>query len=449
MLTERRLETRDILRKTARVAVPAFFASALAFGMNLINYMLLALFQNYHSIAAYGIVSAYTTLAAGIFMPIASAAGSVLERAQGSPDPYRKQQIINTALLTAFLVGVASTVFAILIAPGYVWQVVTPEEIKEMTTLFLQLFSVNFIPIIYYGVTTNILMKTGAPQGPILAEVSALVLHVSFGYIFVGLFDMGIYGCAISAILSQWIAALVNTHLILQQRRQTPIRAPIRIHRDILKELVLEKWPAVFAAILGGIFAIFLQYYIDDLGVVTIAGFTLFFLFQEALFLPFRGFTSAARSLSSDHVDDPTTLGLNRTINPLLIVSGIYALFLIPLSRVIGPPIILFLSHHDADVTDVAMRLVNLVSWFYFFFAVSTILSAVLEGMGRDTAVMRSNIFFNFIVRFVILVLASEVIQGGESIVLCFPASWAISAGALAVYYYVNFSRGANEKYSL
>lgn len=448
-LTERRLETRDILRRALRIAVPAFLASVLAFGMNLINFILLALFQDYHSTAAYGIVSAYTTLAAGILMPFATATGYVFERAMDSPDPFRKQKVVNTAMLSAVAVGAFSTLFAVLIAPAYIWQVVTPEEIKEMTTNFLRLFSVNFIPIIYFGVTTNILMRAGQPQGPILAEISAVMLHLGFGYIFVGMFDTGIYGCAVSAILSQSTAALINTHLILQQRRREPVRVPVRIHRDILKELVLKERPAIFTAFLGGIFMIFLQFYIDELGVVSIAGFTLFFLFQDFLFLPLRAITSAARSLSSDHVDDPDTIGLIRSFNPLIAVAIVYAVLLIPMAKLIGPPIFMFLSHYDPGATVVAMRLVNLVTSFYFFYAISLVISSSLQGLGRDKAVMQFNIWFNYVIRFLVLVLAAQFIQGDESIVLCYPASWAIAAGAMAIYYFVNFSKGSNEKYSL
>ena len=448
-LTERRLEIRDTLRKAWRIAFPAFMASLLAFGMNLINYILLALFQDYRSIAAYGIVSAYTTLAAGIFMPIAAATGFVLERTIQSNDPYREQEVVNTAMLSAVLVGVLSTVFAVLIAPAYAWQVVTPEEIKEMTIRFLRLFSVNFIPIIYFGVTTNILMRADDPKAPILAEISAIALHISFGYIFVGLFKMGIYGCAFSAILSQSIAALINTHLILQKRRRTPVRVPVRIHWNIVKELFLEERPAVFTAILGGIFAIFLQYFIDELGVVSIAGFTLFFLFQEFLFLPFKGFISSARNLAAAQKDDGITPRLRRTLDAILVIGILYGLILIPESKLIGPPIFMFLSHYDPNVTVIAMRLVNLLSSFYFFCPIIFVISAGLEGLGRNRLVMGFNIGFDYVIRFLILVLAANLIQGELSIVLCYPFSWAISAGAFGIYFFATFSGSSRDKYSL
>ena len=448
-LTERRLQSRDTLRRGARIALPVFFSTLLTYGMNLINYIYLAAFQDYRSIAAYGIVAAYTTLAAGIFMPLAAATGAVLERETNSADPYRKQDIINTTMLLAVLVGVLSTIFAVLIAPGYIWQVLTPAEIKEMTTTFLRLFSVNFIPIIYFGVTTTILIQQGNPVAPILAEISALALHAGFGYIFVGMFDMGIYGCAASAILSQTVAALVNTHLILQLRRATPARSPVRINKEIVREVYQEQKPALFVALLGGVFMIFLQYYIDDLGLETIAGFTLFFLFQDFLFLPFRGMSSSVRSLSAEHINDDDTLGLIRTFNPQIIVAILYAIALIPVTKLIGPPIFMVFSHFNADVTVVAMKLVDLVSSYYFFYAISTLLSASLEGLGRKQAAMRFNVGFNYVVRFLVLVLAAEVIQGGESIAFCYPASWAISAGALAIYYYINYSKGNSIKYSI
>ena len=56
VLTERRLQARDIRRNVFRLALPAFMSSSLVFGMNLLNYIIMALFCDYNSIATYGIV---------------------------------------------------------------------------------------------------------------------------------------------------------------------------------------------------------------------------------------------------------------------------------------------------------------------------------------------------------------------------------------------------------
>ncbi|MDO5452756.1 MAG: hypothetical protein Q4F20_03330, partial [Eubacteriales bacterium] len=56
-LTERRLRVRDVMRRVLLMAVPAFMSSLLVFLMNLLNYIILALFSDYTSIASYGIVS--------------------------------------------------------------------------------------------------------------------------------------------------------------------------------------------------------------------------------------------------------------------------------------------------------------------------------------------------------------------------------------------------------
>lgn len=445
-LTERHLEVRDILRRVALLAVPAFMSSLLVYGMNLLNYIILAAYSDYTSIASYGIVSSYTNLAAGFFVPVSMGAGYMLERAQKAGDGYKFQTVINSTILISILFGLISTLFAYLIAPAYIWQVVTPEEIKGQTTMFLRFFSFTFVPILCFSVTTTVLIRAGERTAPILAEISALALHASFSYIFVGLFGWDIRGIAISAIVSQIIGALINTHQVVQLRQKSIVRPPIRIDWDIIKELGREERTVIATAALGGVVAIFLQYFIDELGIPTIAGFALFFLFQDLLFIPIHALRSPARTLSPEYLGRDGNDGLIRVMNPILIVASIYSILLIPITRLIGPPLFMMFSH-DPGVTTVAMRLVNLVSSYYLFYAVSTLLSSSLEGLGKKALTMNLNIGFNYFIRLLVLILAAMLIQGDESIAICYPVSWALATAGLGVYYFAAYSK--TRKYSI
>ncbi len=433
-LSERRLRVRDVMRSVLLMAVPAFMSSLLIYLMNLLNYIILALFSDYTSIASYGIVASYTNLAAGFFVPISMGTGYMLQRALKAGDAHKAQSVIDTMILITVPIGLFSILFAYLIAPGYIWQVVTPEEIKASTTMFLRFFSLTFLPILYFSVTTSVLIQSGERTIPILAEISALALHGSFSYIFVGLFNWDIRGIAISAIVSQIIASLINTHQILVVRRKSIARPPLRIDRSIVRKLAKEERGLIAIAFLGGVFAIFLQFYIDGLGIPTIAGFTLFFLFQDLYHQP----PIDAEALYND--------ALIEIMNPLLVLAIGYSLLLIPLTRLIGPPLFLMFSH-DPEVTAVGMRLVNMVSSYYIFYAVSTLLTSSLEGLGKKTLLTIFNIGFNFVARILVLILAAMLIQGDESIAICYPVSWALCTAGIGVYYFATYSRTG--KYSL
>ncbi|MBQ8083486.1 MAG: polysaccharide biosynthesis C-terminal domain-containing protein [Clostridia bacterium] len=445
-LTERRLEMRDIMRRVGKMAVPAFMSSLLVYLMNLLNYVILAAFTDYTSIASYGIVSSYTNLSAGFFVPLSLGTGYLLERTRKENDPYKTQNVINSVSLFSLLIGIGIAIFGFFIAPAYVWQVVTPEEIKDATTMFLRFFSFTYVPILYFSITTTVLIHLGERTAPIMAEVSALALHASFSYIFVGLFDWDIRGIAISAIIAQIIGSLINTHQLVQQMRKFMARPPVRIDWSVIRELAKEERTVVFTAVLGGVFVIFLQFFIDELGVRTIAGFALFFLFQDLLFIPIHALRTPARTLSAEYYEQGGNNSLLQVINPMIILSILYSILLIPVTRLIGPPIFMLFSH-DPEVTTVAMRLVNLVAGYYIFYAVSTLLTSSLEGLGKKTLTMGINIGFNYFSRFLVLIFAAMLIQGDESIAICYPVSWALCTAALGVYYFATYSK--SRKYSI
>lgn len=447
-LTEELLEVRDVLRKTVQTAMPALLSSLVVFGMNFLNYIMMAIFLDYKYIASYGIVYAYTTLSAGMFLPLVAGTAYLLEKARKEKDPYKVQKVISTSMILSVIIGIGSTVFAILITPGYIWQVWTPEEIKVVTSTFLRYFSFTFTPILYFGVTTIILIQSGERTGPILAEISALALHASFSYIFVGLFDWDIRGSAISAIVAQSAAGLINTYLVLRLRKDAGGTAAALFDWETVKEMWSAIWKPVGVAFLVGCFAIFLQFYIDELGMETIAAFTLLFVFQDLLFIPIHATRAPSRQLSAEYYDRGKNNALVAAMNPVMILAVIYALLLIPFTRVAGPLFFNALGH-NAEVTEIAMNVLNLLSTFYVFYAISTVLTASLEGLGKQGITSVFNLCFNIFARLGVLILGVKLVQGELSIAGCFPASWALSAAVLSIYYFAHYSIERDKKYSI
>lgn len=439
-LTERRLETRNTFRRIGMLALPGFMSSLMVYLMNLLNYLILAAFSDYTSIASYGIVSSYTTLAAGFFVPLSLGAGYLMEEAQKKNDNTQLQNVINSITLIAFFMGITAAAFGFLIAPAYVWQVVTPEEIREITTLFLRYFSFTYIPIIYFSISTTVLIHLGEKSAPIMAEISALVLHASFSYIFVGLFHWDIRGIAISAIVAQTVGTLINVHQLSQRMKMFVDKVPVRFDRSIAKTLAGKEKAAVLTAVLGGVFTIFLQFFIDELGIMTIAAFALFFLFQDLLFIPIHALRSPARSMSAEAYEKDGTDGLARVITPIVLTAAGYSLLLIPLTRLIGPPLFMLFSH-DPEVSAIGMKLIDLVSSYYLFYAVSTLLSSSLEGLGKKGVSTGINIGFNFFGRLLVMILTAMLIRGEESIAICYPVSWALCTASLGIYYFATYSK--------
>lgn len=446
--SENRIIARNVLRMTLQLAVPSFLASLLVFLMNLVNYVFIAVAGSVNDLAAYGIVSTYTAMAAGFFAPLGLGASILMERAKRTNDAYKVQSTINTSLLSSVGLGILSSLFAVAVAGLYVSSIGTPAEIAGETTTFLRYFSPAFIPIVYFSVTTVLLGQFGEHSAPILAEVSAIALHIAFGYIFVVLFDYGLIGLAISAFVSQALAAIINTHLILQVRRKLFARTPVRLDFTVLKGLTKEGRNGIFTAVLGGVIAIIMQGFINQLGIKVIAAFTLFFLFQDFLFIPLRSLQQPARRLMVEYYENGGGQSLIRAVTPLILLSAGYAFLLIPVVRFAGPPLFLFFSH-DPEVTVTGMRILTLVSHYFVFYALSTLISSVLDGLGKQDLTMKFNLVFNYLIRFIVLIGAVLIIRGEESIVLCYPASWAISAGALVIYYYATYPFLKQKKYSL
>ncbi|MEE3311678.1 MAG: hypothetical protein VZR30_03490, partial [Acutalibacteraceae bacterium] len=67
--------------------------------------------------------------------------------------------------------------------------------------------------------------------------------------------------------------------------------------------------------------------------------------------------------------------------------------------------------------------------------------------LGKKTLLTLFNIGFNFVARMLVLILAAMLIQGDESIAICYPVSWALCTAAIGVYYFATYSRTG--KYSL
>ena len=169
-------------------------------------------------------------------------------------------------------------------------------------------------------------------------------------------------------------------------------------------------------------------------------------LYVILLFIPIHALRTPARNLSAEYYDKGGNEALIKVINPIILLAILYSVLLIPVTRFLGPPLLMLFSH-DPEVTIIGMRLVNLVSSYYIFYAVSTLLSSSLEGLGKKALTMNINIGFNYFSRFLVLVLAAMLIQGDESIAICYPVSWALGTAGLGVYYFASYSK--SQKYSI
>lgn len=438
-LTERSLALRDILRKIVISSFPFFISSFLVWFINGLNYAFMACFLDYTYIAAYGVMSAYILLAACPFIPMAVSISLTLEKTLKRGDPYEARAVVNTGLVMAAVFGVLSTLTAVILAPYYCRLVQTPPEIFDYAVSFLRRFTTTLVPILYFQTTTQILVVFKEFAGPVRSELCAAFFHAGFGFIFTGLFTWGIQGITVSAFLAQTAASVVNTYMVFQQLNKLGGKTSTRFSKTIAKHIFLQEREPAITYIMSGVFAIFVQFFVDTLGIEVIAAFTITLVFQDLLFLPINSLKSPARRFGMEYLEHRDKLKLGQQLNPLLLIAIIYGLLLLPVARLVGPWVLELLTHNEL-VVEAGRKLISVLAPYYGFYAISTLLSAVFDGLDRKKVSMWVTILAKYGLRFAILIPAAIFVQGLESITLAYPLSWAATALILCVYYYASYS---------
>lgn len=153
----------EILRFTFPILVGNLFQQL----YNTADSLIVGNFLGPEALAAVTGVGSLVYLFTGFFMGFSTGAGVVISRAIGARDAAGTRKAVHTTAALGLVLSVAMTVLGVIACPFLLKWMGTPEDVFDLSNLYLRIYFLGFTGLVMYNMLTGILQAAGDARHPL------------------------------------------------------------------------------------------------------------------------------------------------------------------------------------------------------------------------------------------------------------------------------------------
>lgn len=426
------------LKKIILYTIPIILTGTLQMLFNAADLVIVGRFCGSDSVGAVGATTSLINLLVNLFMGLSVGAGVCVAQGLGAKDDDAVHKTIHTAIPTAFVSGVFLTVFGICFSRQFLEWMGTPEDVIELSALYLKIYFAGIIPILLYNFGASMLRAAGDTNGPLIFLSSAGMLNVVMNVVFVTVFDLNVAGVALATTLSQVVSSVL-VMIRLARRKDACHFSPkaMRFHPMALKKIVRIGLPAGLQGSLFSISNVIIQSSVNSLaiqyGTALLDGNTAASNLESFVYVTMASFQQAAINFIGQNVGARKFENVGKILRICLGCVTVVGL-VIGWTAIFGRESLLsiYIEGNEEAISYGATRLWISCS-LYFLCGVMDVLSGSLRGMGASTYPMFICIIGVCGLRLVWIwtVFSMEAFHTLQWLVFSWPLSWAVTSLAL------------------
>ena len=403
---------------------------------NAVDGLIVGRFVGTNALAAVGGSSAQIiNVLVGFFVAMTAGSSVIIGQIYGAGRREDLNRAIGSAVTVMALFGVALMALGLIISPGLLRLLNTPDETMEGAVLYLRIYFLGVPLLMVLNMESGILRAVGDSFHPFLFMIAGCVLNIVMDIVFVVVFGWGIAGVAVATVTAQ----AVNTALLTRQlaRRDQEYRLTVRelgVKGVYLANMLRLGIPAGLQSSMYSLSNMTIQVAVNSLGTVVVASWAMsgktdgfFWAISNAMGAAITSFIAQNYGAGrTDRVRQCVKQGLIMHFTVTIVVSAALMITAIPVLRLLTP---------DEAVVETTYRVMSYFVPFYFTWVLVEVLSAVLRGAGD--VVYPVVIIGIGICLFRVIWILTVFAHFGTLLSLClsYTASWTITSIALVIYY--------------
>ena len=264
-----------IFRNLLVFAIPIFISNLFQQLYNAADTMIVGNILGDTSLAAVGACGSIYELLVGFGLGIGNGLAIVTARAFGAEDYKRVRQSVAWSMIIGIVASLIITAVGMLFLHPLLVLLDTPTEILEDAYSYISVIALFVLVMFAYNLCAALLRAIGNSVMPLVFLVFSSCLNVGLDILFITRFNMGVAGAAVATVIAQAVSVVLCILYIL---KKTEILVPRREHfaydRGLVKELVGQGLSMGLMSSIVSAGSVILQYGINGLGTLVIAGHT-------------------------------------------------------------------------------------------------------------------------------------------------------------------------------
>ena len=264
-----------IFRNLLLFAIPIFISNLFQQLYNAADAMIVGNVLGDTSLAAVGACASIYELLVGFGLGIGNGLAIVTARAYGAQDPDKVKKTVTGSMVIGLVASALITIFGLLFLRPLLQALDTPPEILGEAYSYIIEIARCVVVMFAYNLCAALLRAVGNSVMPLVFLIFSSCLNVGLDYWFVAGLEMGVRGAAVATVLSQALSvALCIVYILRYAKHLVPSRRHFRLEKGLYRELITQGLSMGLMSSIVSAGSVILQYGINGLGTLVIAGHT-------------------------------------------------------------------------------------------------------------------------------------------------------------------------------
>ncbi|WP_461809770.1 MATE family efflux transporter [Faecalimonas sp.] len=371
----------------------------------------------------------------GFFTGLSAGASVIISQFCGANDRENMQKGLHTAYAFSILFGIITSIVGFILTPWLLRITKTPIDVFADSVLYLRIYFAGLIFMLIYNMGSSILRAIGDSKRPLYYLIICCFINIGLDILFVVYFHMGIAGAAIATLIAQAVSALLVTYALMTSYDILKLNLKeIRIDFSMLKAEFKIGLPSGLQSCMYSLTNIIIQASVNNFGTDTAAAWAAYGKLDAIFWTICGSFGIAITTFSGQNYGAKCYKRVKKSIRVSLIMALSVSSVLIAFLMIACRPLYHIFTT-DADVIDLGVYMLKLITPSYIIYVFVEIYSGALRGIGDvfiPTLITLGGVCF---VRIPWVVFVTPLRNEVSTLLFSYPMAWAATLLLLFPYY--------------
>ena len=387
------------------------------------------------ALAAIGACGAIYELLVGFGIGIGNGLAIVAARAYGAGDEDQLKQTVAGSIVIGIIASAVITLAGAVGLHPLLELLDTPAEILEDAYRYIIVIDLGVLVMFFYNLCAGLLRAIGNSVMPLVFLLISSGLNVALDLWFIAGLGMGVQGAAVATVIAQGISVVL---CILYVMRRVPLLLPARKHWAVGQHLYWELFSqSISMGLMSSIVSagsVVLQYGINGLGTLTIAGHTAARKLFSFTSMPLISMANAGSTFVSQNRGAAQPERVRKGMRTMYLCSVVIMAAEVVLMQLFARQLVQLISGSSAPlVLENGARYLMWNAPFYAVLGVLLCTRYALQSLGQKVLPLFSSVIE--LVGKVVFVLVFIPRYAYNAVILCEPIIWCFMAAYLVAVY--------------
>ncbi len=371
----------------------------------------------------------------GFFSGIAVGAGVVIARYYGAKDRKKLDSAIHTTVAFGLICGVVLSVIGVLLTPTLLELMQTDESYFQYSVEYFRYYFLGALSIVMYNLGMGILRAVGDSKSPLYYLIFSSLVNIGLDYLFVGVFDWGVWSAALATSISQLLSAVLCIIRLAKGGEDYSFSfRRLRIEGPMLREVIRYGLPSGIQNSIIAFANVVVQSNINMFHEDTVAGCGTYSKLEGFAFLPITCYTMALTTFVSQNLGakqhERAKKGSVFGIVSCVIMAELIGVVMLLFSR----PLLSFFTKNEAAI-DVGQRQIQVEALFFCMLSFSHCIAAIMRGAGKPLIPMFVMLGAWCVLRVAYISIVVPIVGESWVIFSAYPLTWTVSSIVFLIFY--------------